>query len=78
MAQELSDLVHARHHRESRGAARPTTPIPQRTLAFLKDKLNLQFNHQQEVRDQKPDLPTALDPARIAREVFLREAHEAR
>ncbi len=47
---------------------------PRRTLAFLTDKLRLQFNHQQEVRDRKPDLPTALDPARIARDVFLREA----
>jgi len=47
---------------------------PQRTLAFLRDKLRLQFNHQQEVRDRKPDLPTALDQARISRDVFLREA----
>ena len=47
---------------------------PQRTLEFLKKKLNLHFNHQQEVRDKKPDLPTVLDPARISRDVFLREA----
>jgi hypothetical protein len=28
------------------------------TLKFLRERLNLQFNHQQEARDQKPDLPT--------------------
>jgi hypothetical protein len=34
----------------------------------------LQFNHVQEVRDKRPDLPTTLDQARIARDVFLKEA----
>ncbi len=47
---------------------------PQQTLAYLKDRLRLQFNHQQEVRDRKPDLPSALDPKRVAREVFERDS----
>jgi autotransporter-associated beta strand protein len=47
---------------------------PQATLRFLRERLNLQFNQQQEARDKKPDLPSVLDPARIAREVFQREA----
>jgi len=47
---------------------------PQRTLAFLRDRLGLQFNHQQEVRDRKPDLPSTLDPKRIGREVFERDS----
>ncbi|MEO6786897.1 MAG: hypothetical protein ABI318_12260, partial [Chthoniobacteraceae bacterium] len=47
---------------------------PQQTLAYLKDRLGLQFNHQQEVRDRKPNLPTTLDPKRVAREVFERDS----
>ncbi len=43
---------------------------PQKTLKFLRERLGLQFNHVQEVRDKKPDLPTALDAKRVAREVF--------
>ena len=46
---------------------------PQKTLQFLRDRLGLRFDHVQEVRDRKPDLPVALDPARISRDVFLRE-----
>lgn len=45
---------------------------PQKTLQYLREKLGLQFPHTQEVRDRKPDLPTQLDPAAIAREVYLR------
>lgn len=50
---------------------------PQGTLDFLRRRLNLQFNHQQEARDQKPDLPTTLDQAKISREVFQKEAFGA-
>ncbi|MDQ3625339.1 MAG: hypothetical protein M3463_23145, partial [Verrucomicrobiota bacterium] len=59
---------------ENREALLSYDADPRATLAFLRNRLNLQFNHQQEARDQKPDLPTALDQARIAREVFQREA----
>ncbi len=47
---------------------------PQKTLKYLREKLGLEFNHVQEVRDAKPDLPAVLDPALIAREVFLQQA----
>ena len=47
---------------------------PQETLKYLRDRLGLQFNHQQEARDKKPNLPTVLDPARIARAIYEREA----
>ena len=47
---------------------------PQKTLTYLRDRLHLQFNHQQEARDKKPNLPTALDAARIARAVFEKDA----
>ncbi|CAN5688056.1 hypothetical protein BH11VER1_BH11VER1_33680 [soil metagenome] len=43
---------------------------PQKTLQYLRNKLGVSFNHVQEVRDQKPNLPTTLDPALIARSVF--------
>ena len=44
---------------------------PQKTLQHLRDRLGLQFNHVQELPDQKPDLPTALTPSMISRERFL-------
>lgn len=47
---------------------------PQQTLAYLRERLGLQFNHQQEARDKKPNLPVELDPKRLAREVFERDA----
>jgi hypothetical protein len=47
---------------------------PQQTLAYLKERLGVQFNHQQEARDKKPNLPTTLDQARIARGVFEKDA----
>src|SRR5687768_14995608 len=40
---------------ENRSALLNYGADPQATLVFLKERLNLQFNHQQQVRDQKPD-----------------------
>jgi hypothetical protein len=59
---------------ENRAALLGYDADPQATLKFLRERMNLQFNHQQEARDRKPDLPTALDQARVAREVFQRQA----
>ncbi len=59
---------------ENRAALLSYDADPQATLKFLRERMNLQFNHQQEARDRKPDLPTALDQARVAREVFQRQA----
>lgn len=58
---------------ENRAAILGYDADPQATLKFLRERLHLQFNHTQEARDQKPDLPTALDPKLVAREVFERE-----
>ncbi len=44
------------------------------TLKYLIERLGIRHDHQREVPDAKPDLPTTLDPAKIAREVFLRDA----
>lgn len=43
---------------------------PKRTLKFLTDTYHLEFNDVQTQLDQKPDLPTVLDAAQIAEEVF--------
>src|SRR5687768_15889751 len=62
---------------ENREALLAYDADPQRTLKFLRERLQLQFNDTQQVRDLKPDLPTALDPARIARPVFAAQALQA-
>ncbi|HET6408860.1 MAG TPA: hypothetical protein VFG14_13325, partial [Chthoniobacteraceae bacterium] len=57
---------------ENREALLAYDADPHRTLEFLKRFFNLQFNHVQDRRDQKPDLPTELDQARISRDAFLK------
>jgi hypothetical protein len=59
---------------ENREALLAYDTDPQRTLKFLRDTLNLQFNHVQEARDQKPNLPTQLDAAAVARDAFRKVA----
>jgi hypothetical protein len=56
---------------ENRDALLAYDADPQKTLKFLKDFFKLEFNHVQEARDAKPDLPTQLDQAQIARAKFL-------
>ncbi len=51
---------------------------PNAAIAYLKDKLGLQFDHQQETLHAKPDLPVALDQAKIAETEYLRMALEGR
>src|SRR3954468_10020320 len=63
-----------RHMIENREALLTYDANPQATLKFLRDRLNLQFNHQQEVRDRKPNLPVYLEQGRVARAVFLAES----
>ena len=45
-----------------------------KTLAFLRWRLGLNFDHRQEIVGVKPNEPTRLDPNRIARETFTRDA----
>lgn len=59
---------------ENREALLAYDADPQRTLQFLKTFFNLQFNHVQDRRDQKPDLPSELDQTRIARDAFRKIA----
>ncbi len=59
---------------ENRAALLAYDADPQATLKFLRERLQLQFNHEQEVRDQPPNLPTSLDPKEIALERFVSEA----
>lgn len=47
---------------------------PQGTLKYLIERLGIRHDHQRQVPDAKPDLPTSLDPAKISREVFLLDA----
>ncbi|WP_395736053.1 autotransporter-associated beta strand repeat-containing protein [Prosthecobacter sp.] len=47
---------------------------PLETLKYLIERLGIRHDHQQEVRDRKPDLPTNLDAAKIGRTVFLNDA----
>jgi hypothetical protein len=49
---------------------------PDKTLAFLRDRLGLHFNHQKEVVGAVPDLPVALDPKLVARDTL--RAHSLR
>jgi len=43
---------------------------PQGTLALIKQRLDLRFNHQKQVLNAKPDLPRALDQNLISREAL--------
>lgn len=44
---------------------------PQQTLDHLRHVLGLNFNHQQEIPDRKPDLPSELDQNSISRATLL-------
>jgi hypothetical protein len=59
---------------ENRQALLDYDATPQQTLDYLKRHLGVTHHHQQEVRDQKPNLPSALDPKAVSRDVFEREA----
>ncbi len=59
---------------ENRQALLDYDATPQQTLDYLKRQLNVTHHHQQEVRDQKPNLPGVLDPKLVSRDVFERVA----
>ena len=62
---------------ENRAALLGYDANPQATLKFLRERLNLELNHEPELRDQPPDLPTALDDTLINRDAFQAEALSA-
>ena len=41
---------------------------PAKSLEFIRQQLNIEFNHQRETLGEKPNLPTQLDPKLISRE----------
>ncbi len=47
---------------------------PDKTLAYLREKLNLHFNHQRETLGQKPNLPSELNQERIGRKALTERA----
>ncbi len=47
---------------------------PKRTLDLIRNRLNLQFNHEREPLNQKPNLPLKMDPALISRERLEKQA----
>ena len=50
------------------------TSKPQETLSYVKQKLNLNFNHQRQIPQAQRKLPTALDPDLISTERLLKRA----
>ncbi|MFM8878157.1 MAG: hypothetical protein ACKOKG_03320, partial [Verrucomicrobiota bacterium] len=56
---------------ENREALLAYSTDPQRTLRHLRERLLPQLDHVPRIPDQKPDLPTALDPATVSRDAFL-------
>jgi hypothetical protein len=48
---------------------------PQRALGRIKERLNLQFNHQREILGQKPNLPSTLDQNLVSRETLAARAN---
>ena len=57
---------------ENRQALLTYEKDPQAALALLRNRLNLQFNHQREILHGKPNLPLVLDQVLIARETLAR------
>ncbi len=47
---------------------------PKKSLAFIKKKLNLRFQHQKEVLGRKPNLPTTLDPKLVSYDTLSKRA----
>lgn len=64
----------ARQKIETREALLKYEQDPKGTLQYLTDLLEVRHDHQQQVRDQKPNLPTSLEAARVDRSVFLTNA----
>lgn len=59
---------------ENREALLSYDTDPKATLKFLRDRLNLEFNHERETSDEPPNLPTALDQKLVNREAFVADA----
>jgi hypothetical protein len=58
---------------ENRQALLGYTDAPDITLDYLKRRLGLKFNHQQQRLDQKPDFPTEMNPDLITWDAYLEQ-----
>ena len=47
---------------------------PDKTLAYLRNRLGLHYPHEREILGAEPNLPTALDPAMVSREQYANRA----
>ena len=59
---------------QNRQALLTYTKSPDKSLEFIRQRLGLQFNHQRERLDEKPNLPTSLEQNLIARQTLLARA----
>lgn len=73
----LTKAWHERHNQtprlteiQTRHALLTYDKDPARTLAYLRDRLGVRFDHQKETPGVAPDLPTALDAKLIARDTL--------
>ena len=81
---KVNDLLTAWIHRtkdsprireiQNRQALLTYAKQPDKSLEFIRRRLAVQFNHQRERLDEKPNLPTALDPSAISRQTLLSRA----
>jgi hypothetical protein len=59
---------------ENRQALINYSTDPEATLAYLRDKLGVAYNHQRITPDARPDLATKLDPVLISWQAYLAQA----
>ncbi|MCC5829468.1 MAG: hypothetical protein JJU36_08470 [Phycisphaeraceae bacterium] len=59
---------------ENRQALLQYTTQPRQSLDFIRRRLGIQFNHQRERLDARPDFPTVLDQDLISRDTLTRRA----
>jgi hypothetical protein len=59
---------------ETRQALLTYDKDPKKTLDYLRNRLNLRFDHAKQITDRPPDLPTALDQNLIARSKLLTDS----
>lgn len=63
------------HEIQNRQALLTYAKNPDKSLDFIRQQLNLTFDHQRELLDRKPNLPTSLDQKLISRAALLKEAY---
>jgi len=62
------------HEIQTRTAILTYDRNPEKSLAYLRNRFGIRFNHEREILGQEPNLPTALDQKLISRETLLARA----